>query len=161
MHRTHPLRKKSEPPDEGLLFARVEQAAAAAGIELIGACWPNPPEAIPICASEGVTDGAFGDDVLILFIALNLTRQYREVDRRRFARRALLAYSYWDDRAPAFELGRMLWSDASLAALIDSYFHSPQLIRGMARRLIRLRVAQRDAAEHLNQALRILEEVAA
>jgi hypothetical protein len=160
MHHTH-TRRQIEPIDEWTAFSRIEQDIAIAGIDLIGAIWPNPVEAVPIVAQEGIADSIFTDDLRVLFLVCDIARQYADADRRRLARRALFANRFWDDAAPAFECGRLLWSDASLAALAEGHFHSPQLIRLNARNLIRLRVAQRDAAEHLREARRLLCEVAA
>jgi hypothetical protein len=155
--------RNSKPPgiDSELwqLSANVEAAIVSVGLELLGWLWSDPPELLPVAECEGINHHCFPDDLQLIYLALDLARDYDADGRHRLARRALQAHQHWDPTQIWQNYGQALWSDPSLA-ILNTYFPSKQAAETYAKKLIRLLVARRDAYELYDRAKQILAEAA-
>ena len=129
-------------------------AKAAAELNLLASVACDPARAVPVAEAAGAHQHLFGEeDLRLIYLACDLARRYGVPGVIRLARRALRDAGYWSDRGPR-RLGRLPWSDASLALLAESYFFAPSVIRQYARRLVELDARRLE----LDSALRRLAE---
>ena len=140
-----------------LAQARLADRRHDAERALVGAILADPASLVPVARDSGIEPGDFwSPDVRLIFCTLVVAHDLgvpRIID---LAKKALKAAKHWDDSSPGFYKGE-LHSDATLAALADSYPRNPALVRLKAWALLDLSRRQCRAQDHLAEAAVLLD----
>lgn len=152
--------KPVKDDDLWLAQARLAERRHEAERDLIGSILADPATLVPVARDCGIEPGDFwSGDTRIIFCTMLVAADLGKETVIRLAKRALLDAGSWDATAPAWYAGE-LHSDATLAALADSYPVCPAAVRLNARRLLDLSRRQCRAQDHINEAAALLDAVA-
>lgn len=135
------------PPlgDDAIANAAIELEAKRdrAELDLVGAVLADHSRLVRVAAGAGIRRRHFSqDDLSLIYLAMAAAYDRDLLVVLRLARAALREAHYWDPTQIAANVGSSLWSDASLAALADSWFASVPVVEHFAKALIALNERQ-------------------